>query len=922
MLTPGEDRWIAAFVLSVCLATTVTIAQESIIYHMPPENASSGESVTLIASLFSDARVLEAKLFIRETNSLKFTEEELDFSGSNWKFTVPSDRVTQAGLEYAIIFRLDDGSTIAFPRGDPLKNPYNLVIGPPRQSDRSFERRESFFIDAVDFESKDFLVLSPEPGSIVIPGDEVIAVSFFNIPDIDTTSIRITLDGVDLTPMASIGGGIISLLPGELNSGPHSIIVESRTKYNEQIRPLTWIFNTAAGEWSIMDEISYNGKLDGRLSSQASEAQVVNYSEVNGKFNADFNWAGFKGSVRLNTRDNPHVQPLNRFSGNLFFGKYLNIYTGDYYPSISPFLIDGRRVRGMGIDIDLKWVRFQSVGGELNRPVQRKFGVDGGLVLMKNQTAIDSVTGNPVFYLERSGYTFTRNITAMRLSSELFSRFKLGVHYLKARDDVGSVNVDMEKMDAYGTFYVDSTAYAGYSINIPTKNYTYKKFSEVVQENGGLVNLSDSKWSYRNPEDNLVVGFDLGTIMDKRRLDFNFTWNMSLFNRDIWDGPMSLEEMDIALDDSVDGIIGRQYDDNGIVIQGGLVEIADLPDPLALRDLFTININMTPLVPIDAINYDEHPIATVVNMPSAAFNIKLAGNYPLSKFILEYRQVGPEFVSLGNPFLASNIREFILLNRITHLFDSKLLITTGFKHRDNKILKYVANPTNSNTITLNLSFLPGAGTPSYVFNFQSIGKNNEKEELDKVGESDVDNRQDTRTTNMLLSINYPLTYRSIKHNFVLNYNSMKNTDKLANDRTEGYFFPGSDSKSVTLSLASRFQSPLRTMLNVSFMDLLIPSLDSQGNVIKNTITWKTLGVNGRYALQENKINLTGGLSYVKNESLATVSSVIDLRGGADYRMRQNLSLSCSGQLQIVVNETAKETKLNTSGILMSFRYNF
>ena len=258
MLTGGEDRWIAAFVLSVCLATTVTTAQESILHHMPPENSSAGESVTLIASLFSDVRVIEAKLFIRETNSLNFTEEELNFSGSTWKFTIPSDRITQAGLEYAIIFRLDDGSTIAFPRGDPLKNPHNLVIGPPRQSDRSFERRESFFIDAVDFENKDFLVLSPEPGSIIIPGDEVIAVSFFNIPDIDTTSIRIKLDGVDFTPLASIGGGIISLIPGELNPGPHSIIVESRTKYNEQIRPLTWIFNTAAGEWSVLDEISYN----------------------------------------------------------------------------------------------------------------------------------------------------------------------------------------------------------------------------------------------------------------------------------------------------------------------------------------------------------------------------------------------------------------------------------------------------------------------------------------------------------------------------------------------------------------------------------------------------------------------------------------------------------------------------------------
>jgi hypothetical protein len=151
---------------------------------------------------------------------------------------------------------------------------------------------------------------------------------------------------------------------------------------------------------------------------------------------------------------------------------------------------------------------------------------------------------------------------------------------------------------------------------------------------------------------------------------------------------------------------------------------------------------------------------------------------------------------------------------------------------------------------------------------------------------------------------------------------MINTDKLAGQRMAGYFFPGSDSKSVTLSFASRFQSPLRTMLNVSLMDLFIPSLDYEGNVIKNTITWKTLGINGKYALQDNKINLTGGLSYIKNESLTTVSSVIGLRGGADYKLRQDFALSFSGQLQIVVNETAKETKLNTSGILISFRYNF
>ena len=918
MLTGVQERWVETLIVSIFLVLNIAFSQESILYHVPPENVSSGESATIIVSLFSDSRVLEAKLFIRSTNSLNYIEEDLSFTGSSWKFNIPDDRVTQVGLEYAIVFRLDDGSTLAFPRGDPLKNPFNLVIGPPKKRARSFERRKSYFKESEDFETKDFLVLSPEPGSTINPGDELIAVSFFNIPDLDTTTIKITIDGNDVTSLASIGGGIISLIPGVQEPGPHSIIVESMTKYDQPIRPLTWMFNTDKGEWSILDEISYNGKVDGRVSSQASGEQVVGYSEVNGKFNLDLKWAGFKGTARLNTRESPLAQPLNRFSGNLHFGKYLNLYTGDFYPSLSQFTIDGRRVRGMGIDVDLKWIKFQSVSGELNSPVQRLGNINGALSLMNNETSIDSASGNPIFFLERTGYTFKRNISAMRFSGELFSKVKFGLHYLKAKDDIGSIN---NTIDNYGTFYVDSSASSGLLIDIPTGNYTYDEFLLVAQNNNALVDLGDTKWNYRDPEDNLVIGFDLGTIMDKRRLDFNFTWNVSFFNRDIWDGPMSLSEMDLALDDSLDGIIGRQYDDNGIVINGGLIETKDLPDPLGFSDLFTVNINMTPLVPIDAISFDKHPIASIVNMPSSAFNMKLAGNYPLSKFVVEYRQVGPEFVSLGNPFLASNIREFLLTNRMA-LLDAKLMLTTGFKHRDNKILETVANPLNTNTVTMNLSFLPGAGAPSYVLNIQSISKNNEKEDLDKVGDSFVDNRDDNRATNILLSLNYPITYRLIKHNLVLNYNTVINTDKLSADRASGYFFSGSDSKSITLSIASRFQSSLRTMLNLSTMDLLIPSLDMEGNTIKNTISWKTLGLNGKYSLQNNKINVTGGLSYIRNKSLTTVSSIFNFRGGTDYLLRQDITLSFTGQLQVVVNETSKEVKLNTSGILMSFRYNF
>ena len=62
MLTGVQERWIETLIVSIFLVLNIAFSQESILYHVPPENVSSGESVKIIISLFSDARVLESKL--------------------------------------------------------------------------------------------------------------------------------------------------------------------------------------------------------------------------------------------------------------------------------------------------------------------------------------------------------------------------------------------------------------------------------------------------------------------------------------------------------------------------------------------------------------------------------------------------------------------------------------------------------------------------------------------------------------------------------------------------------------------------------------------------------------------------------------------------------------------------------------------
>ena len=57
MLTGVQERWIETLIVSIFLVLNIAFSQESILYHVPPENVSSGELVKIIVSLFSDERV-------------------------------------------------------------------------------------------------------------------------------------------------------------------------------------------------------------------------------------------------------------------------------------------------------------------------------------------------------------------------------------------------------------------------------------------------------------------------------------------------------------------------------------------------------------------------------------------------------------------------------------------------------------------------------------------------------------------------------------------------------------------------------------------------------------------------------------------------------------------------------------------------
>ena len=884
----------------------------SYLYHEPPLDVRVGQDLILSAMPVSDNQVVEAQGYYRIKGNISFQEVHLQNVQATWEMKINGRTLSEKGLEYCLIFKMTDGGILAFPKEDPLDQPHELNVLPMIFSNKIVDLLEpTFQQESVEV---DILILSPEPDAEINPDDAVIALSLFNIPDVDSASIRLVVDGKDVTEQAEISGGIVTYIPKRFKKGIHSVQLTLSMLDGTPIKPISWTFSVLGG-LAIAGNVDYRGDISARYLNEYVGENFLNVGELRGNAEVSVDFGKVKTSFRQTTRDNPYRQPLNRFSTALQFGEFLDIRMGDFYRSISPYTLDGRRVRGLSIDIDLKFVRLEVIQGQLNRKVQHLNKMNGALLLPSNPGKVDTL-GQLSFTMDRTGYTFDREITLARLSIDLFSKFQMGVHIMKAKDDINSVNKDISG----ASFSVDSTDITVNDslYNITVGDYSYNSFANAIEAVGGVINFPDKNWGGRTPEDNIVVGFDIGTVRDKKRLKLDFSWNFSMYNRDIWDGPMSLAQMDTIIDDTADGFIAQSYDEDGNVSTVG-IDTTQIPiNPVNIQNIFVYNINTTPLIPYDYFGAKEFPITTYVNMPSSAFHFRIMGNYRYSKFTMVYRQIGPEFVSLANPYLTTNIREFVFTNRLA-LIENKLLISATYKYKDDKILFIVKEPLKTKTLVASLTFMPGANAPSFVVNFQTIGKNNSKTELEKVGQEWQDFRQDSRTNNSFFSVTYPFSMGRIKHNLNLNVNKIVNEDQLAGDRKTDYFFQKSDSKTMSLALSSHFSIPLRTIANFSRTSIQVPVQDIDGNISANELVWTSISGNGHYSFFNNKLKVNAGLTYLTNKGTTPIS-LYGFKSGADYTIINGMTASLSGHVQM--RDDNSGFSLNTSGFLFSFRYNF
>ena len=920
--------------------TNIIIGQStSQYYHSNPQQVAAGEDVNISVTLFITDPIISGMLFFRSNDQMSYRETPMRYINGNWEGVIPGRQVVGDGIDYVVILHKRSWGRISVPFDDnPFDNPLSFYISQKNQEQISEQQVQSKknIINNDSYIDADILILSPENGSVNRPDEVVIAASLFNTDAVDTANYRVLIDGKDYTDKSILDEGVLTLTPDELPIGPHFIRLLFKTSYGLDIAPIEWSFIITKSMVNMSESFRYKGNIGAVNTNSSASGINLAEQENNGKINGELSWVKVRYSYRNSSRESTLLQPLNRETLTLQVTDYLKLEYGDVYPSLSPFLLDGKRVRGRHIHVDLPWLDFQYVFGELARQVNYKNRVDGGYSFLVNDTELNP-DGTRVFNFTRKGYTFPQDVSAARLSFTFFNIFSGGFHFLKAKDNFDEMPQFIGE-DAMFTFTpLDSTLDSAYIFNDyinDNSQYMFGKFKQLAEARGDAVSLPIKNWAGVAPKENLVTGFNFETALDNRNIIFQLAWNYSLTNNNIWDGPLTLAELDTKLD---------SVKDNKIMD----IPLDGVPDPDDYEELFTINEFLTPFVPVDPAVMSTNPIRAIINMPSSALHVRLKGSYTLNNLLVEYRQIGPEFYTFGNPYMTNNIRELTIKDRLS-LLGRRLMLVVGYSTKDNKLSETVLNPLKTNTLMLNTTLVPGPGAPSVVFNMQVIGKANgvDSVDVDSLGQFLKDNREDSRALNTLFSVNIPGSMGPISNTIAINFNSITYTDLVATDekylekpRRDDYLFQKSDSRTYSANISSRFPFPFRTVLSLNKTQIFMPMMDQDLNVIRNEIAWTSGGLSGTYSLRNNSIRIGSGIDYMTNGSDKNSVQIIGGKLGCDWDIISNLVLSVKSNIRLNRIKANKDDGLDNdndgkvdnrgeiwstsnSGIVFSLNYRF
>ncbi len=422
-------------VLGLLLLTTLSLSAQvsDKILSVNTGEANEGQPVTIRADLANAISVSQMFLNYRSAGSSDYKRIEMTVTGNSSAATIPGEEVVPNEIEYYFVMTilLKDGYE-TYPSENPKNNPLRLIVHPAAPKEQM-----------VTF-------LSPDTGR-AIPADElIIALSLRDVsPLVDLSTMKLFIDGNDVTSSAAIADSLITLDPQKLSTplenGNHLFRVDMFSKKGQLYTSQTLRFNQGP-LFSYEEEPSkflfnISAQLETRHERFADgwtlpyNRGLVMASTQRGDFT-------LKGKVYASNEERSNRQPVNQYfiEANT---SWLRVAYGDDYPNYPSLIMSGKRLRGLTGNLKLGIINLDYADGNVTRAVEGDTlntipHAPDSTNTSGSYAPYDTTNGNTIWAQYRYG-TYKRHITAIRPSFGAGKAFQLGFSYLKGKDDVTSI---------------------------------------------------------------------------------------------------------------------------------------------------------------------------------------------------------------------------------------------------------------------------------------------------------------------------------------------------------------------------------------------------------------------------------------------------------------------------------------------------
>jgi len=462
------------------------------ILHNAVAKTFEGQPLIIEAIVTDNDKLKDVTLFYRAVGDTIFHNELMTLEVNDYRFEIPSEDIGAKGIEY-YIEAVDSSDNRAYvPEIDPENNPYLISFG---------------------MSAPDVLLLNPEDGSVNSDGHQLIIVSLYDEEDdIDVASIKMEVDGVDVTDGLEMNQDIISYVPStDFALGSHSIkFYISDLKGNES-PPMSWTFLIKEVKVKVRKPLFADAKIKGVIDYESEfdtfsgKDQPENrpFDTQKPRVKLTFSKKNLKATVgiALNKHFDPAAndvdknrQPLDRFRFSIAT-PVISFKAGDHNPSFSKLTLKGARVRGTVTDFHYKGLSTQFVYGRTKEMIP-------GFTSFSN----DSTVYNKG--------TLSRKLIGLSTQYNYQDIVEFGVNYLQVKDDTTSLEDEV-----YGNFSAipDSLRnnYAAQSNKVVGVNSRVKLFdgkTEVVSYWAASILTEDIVDPVRRNQDVSTYNSDKGLL--------------------------------------------------------------------------------------------------------------------------------------------------------------------------------------------------------------------------------------------------------------------------------------------------------------------------------------------------------------------------------------------------------------------------